>query len=123
MDEVIVEYRLSWSEWRRIYWGASIKKSVSAFLLYIAFVFGVSTLVFSDGSRVQVLVIAIFAVAYFASTFGLHRGDTGTPASGCKKRSESRSVTKASPARQSLWKRGSIGIDSGVLRRPRSISS
>jgi hypothetical protein len=69
MDEIIVEYRLSWSEWRRIYWGASIKKSVSAFLLYIAFVFGVSTLVFSDGSRVQVLVIAIFAVAYFASYF------------------------------------------------------
>ena len=53
----------------------------------------------------------IFAVTYFASYFWIAPRRYWNSASGCKKRSESRSVTKASPARQSLWKRGSIGID------------
>jgi hypothetical protein len=69
MVEVVIEYRLTWREWRRIYWGASTKKSAYAFVVVFAFVFGLSTLVFSDRSLVLVIVIAIFAAQYVGWTF------------------------------------------------------
>jgi len=69
MDEVIIEYRLTWREWRRIYWGASTKKSLYAFVLVFAFIFGLSTLAFSDHSIALVIVIAIIAAQYVVWTF------------------------------------------------------
>jgi hypothetical protein len=69
MDDVVLEYRLTWREWRRTYWGASTKKSVYAFILVFAFVFSLSTLVFSDRSIALVIVVAIFAAQYVVWTF------------------------------------------------------
>jgi hypothetical protein len=66
---IVIEYRLTWDEWRRIYWGASMKKSVSAFALFFVFFFGVSTLLFANDDRLAAIVIAVLAVVSVVSRF------------------------------------------------------
>ena len=68
MDEVVIHYQLTWREWRRIYWGASTKRSVTAFILVFLFAFGLSTLAVSE-SLVLVIVVAVFAAQYVVWTF------------------------------------------------------
>lgn len=69
MDEVIIEYQLTWREWRRIYWGATTKKIISAFILFFAFFFGVSVLVFANHRQVWDIVIAALALVSIVSNF------------------------------------------------------
>jgi hypothetical protein len=69
MDEVVFEYRLTWVEWRRIYWGATTKKTISTFVLFFAFVFGLAGLAIDDDNLAWVIVIAIFAAQYVVWTF------------------------------------------------------
>jgi len=68
MDEVVIEYQLTWSEWRTIYWGASAKKSVWAFVVFFVFFFGLSALVFADHSETWAIAIAVLAFAYIVSS-------------------------------------------------------
>jgi hypothetical protein len=68
MDEVIIEYRLTWREWRRIYWGTSTKRSISTFVLLFAFVFSLVGLIVDDDNLVWVIVIAVFAAQYLVWT-------------------------------------------------------
>ena len=68
MDEVVIEYQLTWHEWRRIYWGASTMKSIVTFILAFAFAFGLLGLAFADHSVAWVIVIAIFAAQYVVWT-------------------------------------------------------
>jgi hypothetical protein len=66
---VVIEYQLTWGEWRRIYWGASMKKSISAFALFFAFFFGITTLLFANHYQVAAIVIATLALVSVVSRF------------------------------------------------------
>jgi len=68
MDEVVIEYQLTWREWRTIYWGASARKNAWAFVVFFAFFFGLSALVFADHSGTWAIVIAILALGYIVSS-------------------------------------------------------
>jgi hypothetical protein len=66
---IVIEYRLTWGEWRRIYWGASMKKSISAFALFFSFFFVISTLLFANHNQVAAIVVAILALVSVVSRF------------------------------------------------------
>ncbi|HEY5262810.1 MAG TPA: YcxB family protein [Acidimicrobiales bacterium] len=66
---IVIGYQLTWGEWRRIYWGASMKKSISAFALFFGFFFGISTLLFANHNQVAAIVIAILALVSVVSRF------------------------------------------------------
>jgi hypothetical protein len=68
MDEVVIQYQLTWREWRRVYWGVSTKRSAYAFILVFLFVFGLSTLAVAQ-SLALVIVVAVFAAQYVVWTF------------------------------------------------------
>src|SRR5271154_1034863 len=68
-DSIVIEYELTWNEWRKIFWGASAKKVISAFALFFTFFFVVSLLVFNGDSRLWAIVISILGVVSVASNF------------------------------------------------------
>ena len=71
MGEVVLDYQLTWNEWRKIYWGASLKKNAVTFLVFFAFVYGLHAVAIASHNVAWAVGVAIFTFLYVTWTFGV----------------------------------------------------